>query len=116
MAIDIKLNTGTTSQLRAGIAKTNSEQINSAQAEQVTAKSTPAQSMPVQKGDSVVITAQAQQLQGAQAKMASLPEVDLKKVAEIKQAIAEGRYKIDPEKLAANIASFEAQLQDLDKE
>ncbi|MGL4616301.1 MAG: flagellar biosynthesis anti-sigma factor FlgM [Shewanella sp.] len=111
MAIDIKLNTGTTSQLRAGITKPNSEQINSAQADQVTAKST-----PPQKGDSVVITAQAQQLQGAQAKMASLPEVDLKKVAEIKQAIAEGRYKIDPEKLAVNIASFEAQLQDLDKE
>lgn len=48
--------------------------------------------------------------------MASLPEVDQKKVAEIKQAIAEGRYKIDPEKLAANIASFEAELSDLNKE
>ena len=63
----------------------------------------------------MVITAQAQQLQGAQTKMASLPEVDQKKVAEIKQAIAEGRYKIDPEKLAANIASFEAELNDLNK-
>ena len=42
--------------------------------------------------------------------MASLPEVDQKKVAEIKQAISEGRYKVDPEKLAANIASFEAEL------
>jgi len=107
MAIDIsKLNTGTTSQTRSGATKVSSEQ-----SAQVATKSTPSQ-----KGDSVVITAQAQQLQGAQAKMASLPEVDQKKVAEIKQAIAEGRYKIDPEKLAANIASFEAELSDLNKE
>ena len=65
------------------------------------------------KSDSVSITSQAQQLQGAQVKMASLPEVDQKKVAEIKQAISEGRYKVDPEKLAANIASFEAELSNL---
>ncbi|MCP3130267.1 MULTISPECIES: flagellar biosynthesis anti-sigma factor FlgM [Shewanella] len=107
MAIDIsKLNTGTTSQVRSGTTKTSSEQ-----SAQVAAKSS-----PPQRSDSVVITAQAQQLQGAQTKMASLPEVDQKKVAEIKQAIAEGRYKIDPEKLAANIASFEAELNDLNKE
>ncbi|MCH1931866.1 flagellar biosynthesis anti-sigma factor FlgM [Shewanella sp. A25] len=108
MAIDIsKLNTTTTSQVRSNAATKNSE---SEQSTQVSAKSTP------QKSDSVVITAQAQQLQGAQTKMASLPEVDQKKVAEIKQAIAEGRYKIDPEKLAANIASFEAELNDLNNE
>jgi negative regulator of flagellin synthesis FlgM len=65
------------------------------------------------KTDSVSITSQAQQLQGAQTKMASLPEVDQKKVAEIKLAITEGRYKVDPEKLAANIASFEAELNEL---
>ncbi|MGL5359113.1 MAG: flagellar biosynthesis anti-sigma factor FlgM [Shewanella sp.] len=111
MAIDIKLNTGTTSQARPGVTKTSSDQTNSAQSAPVAARTS---SSP--KGDSVVITAQAQQLQGAQAKMTSLPEVDLTKVAAIKQAIAEGRYKIDPEKLAANIASFEAQLHDLDKE
>ena len=65
------------------------------------------------KPDSVSITPQAQQLQGAHSKMASMPEVDVQKVAEIKQAIAEGRYKVDPEKLAANIAQFEQEMQDL---
>ncbi|MBB1268107.1 flagellar biosynthesis anti-sigma factor FlgM [Shewanella sp. SR44-3] len=65
------------------------------------------------KTDSVSITSQAQQLQSAQAKMSSLPEIDQKKVAEIKLAITEGRYKVDPEKLAANIASFEAELSEL---
>ena len=65
------------------------------------------------KADSVSITSQAQELQSTQAKMANLPEVDQQKVAEIKLAISEGRYKVDPEKLAANIANFEAQLSGL---
>ncbi|MGI2259514.1 flagellar biosynthesis anti-sigma factor FlgM [Shewanella sp. GXUN23E] len=65
------------------------------------------------KPDSVSITPQAQQLQGAYSRMAAMPEVDVQKIAEIKQAIAEGRYKVDPEKLAANIAQFEQELQDL---
>lgn len=107
MAIDIsKFNAATAAQVRSNSTKQSSD---NEQASQVAAKSTPP------KGDSVVITAQAQQLQGAQTKMASLPEIDQKKVADIKQAIAEGRYKIDPEKLAANIAHFEAELHDLDK-
>ncbi|MBT1443074.1 flagellar biosynthesis anti-sigma factor FlgM [Shewanella sp. JM162201] len=73
-----------------------------------------AQPQAPQKADSVMITSQAQQLQSVQSKLSSLPEVDQKKVAEIKQAIAEGRYKVDPEKLAANIARFEKEMQDLD--
>ncbi len=68
------------------------------------------------KSDSVEITAQAQQLQGVQSKMASLPEIDDKKVAEIKAAISEGRYKIDAEKLAANIGAFESELGQLSAE
>ena len=75
---------------------------------------TPAAPAPTtQKGDSVSITAQAQQIQNVQTKMADLPEIDQKKVDEIKAAIAEGRYKIDPEKLATNIATFENELKDL---
>lgn len=63
-----------------------------------------------QKGDSVVITAQAQQLQKMQTKLSLMPDVDQKKVSDIKQAISEGRYKIDPQKLAQNISSFESEL------
>jgi negative regulator of flagellin synthesis FlgM len=102
MAIDInKLNTSTT-QLR-------SNRDMAAKASETAAKP----STSNVKTDSVSITSQAQQLQGAQAKMSSLPEVDQKKVAEIKLAISEGRYTVDPEKLAANIASFEAELSEL---
>ncbi|KFZ36924.1 flagellar biosynthesis anti-sigma factor FlgM [Shewanella mangrovi] len=66
--------------------------------------------------DSVVVSSQAQQLQGLQSKISSLPDVDVKKVAEIKAAIAEGRYKVDPEKLAGNIAQFEADMNDVNLE
>ncbi|WP_137226457.1 flagellar biosynthesis anti-sigma factor FlgM [Shewanella sp. MEBiC00475] len=101
MAIDIKHNTANNTQMRTA------RDTQSAAQSKTTAA--PKSAAPV-KTDSVSITSQAQQLQGAQTKMASLPEVDQKKVAEIKQAISEGRYKVDPEKLAANIASFEAEL------
>ncbi|MCH4293815.1 flagellar biosynthesis anti-sigma factor FlgM [Shewanella sp. 3B26] len=89
--------------------------LTSARSAQASAAQT-AQAQVPQKADSFVITSQAQQLQSVQSKLASLPEVDQKKVAEIKQAIAEGRYKIDPEKLAANIARFEKEMQDLDQD
>ncbi|QDF67712.1 flagellar biosynthesis anti-sigma factor FlgM [Shewanella sp. SNU WT4] len=62
--------------------------------------------------DSVKLTPQAQQLQGASAKMAGSPDIDQKKIDQIKLAISEGRYKIDPERLAANIVKFEKQMQD----
>ncbi|NMH65531.1 flagellar biosynthesis anti-sigma factor FlgM [Shewanella salipaludis] len=106
MAMDInKLNTATNAQMRSTQAKSTG-----ADTAQV------AKNSGAPKGDSVVITPQAQQLQGVQTKMASLPEVDSKKVAEIKQAIIEGRYKVDPEKLAVNIAGFESELSELNKE
>ncbi|WP_394128820.1 flagellar biosynthesis anti-sigma factor FlgM [Shewanella maritima] len=105
MAIDInKIKTATSTPLH-----TNKGAKNARQAE--TAPSHSADSTV--KSDSVSITSQAQGLQSAQAKMAELPEIDQVKVAEIKQAISEGRYKVDPEKLAANIANFEAELSGL---
>ncbi|MCC4832677.1 flagellar biosynthesis anti-sigma factor FlgM [Shewanella sp. 1_MG-2023] len=104
MAIDINnLKTASHTQLR-----TNRD----ASAATKTAESTSSNTAAV-KTDSVSITSQAQQLQGAQSKMASLPEIDQSKVDAIKTAISEGRYKVDPEKLAANIASFEADMSGL---
>ena len=104
MAIDInKLKTATPTPVTARDAKTTNN----------AAKAAPQATTAQVKTDSVSITPQAQELQSAQAKMASLPEIDQKKVAEIKQAISEGRYKVDPEKLVANIASFEAELSGL---
>ncbi|CAM3999260.1 MULTISPECIES: flagellar biosynthesis anti-sigma factor FlgM [Shewanella] len=105
MPIDIKhVNTNTNN--RVGNASAKASQHKGATA----ATNAPSQTV---KSDSVSITSQAQQLQSAQAKLNDIPEIDIKKVEQIKAAIAEGRYKIDADKLATNIAQFEKELQDL---
>ena len=49
----------------------------------------------------VAVGAQAMRVQAAQAQLSELPEVDLQRVQEIKQALARGEIQFDPEKLAA---------------
>jgi len=60
--------------------------------------------------DSVSITPQAKQLSELQKKAGDAPAVDQKKIEQLKKAITSGEYKIDAEKLAANIASFEFKI------
>lgn len=55
------------------------------------------------KADSVVLSASAQQLN----KATKEAPIDQAKIDRLKRAIVNGEYKIDPEKLAANIAKFE---------
>jgi negative regulator of flagellin synthesis FlgM len=60
--------------------------------------------------DSVSLTPQAKQLNELQKKANDGPAVDQKKIDQLKKAIANGEYKVNPEKLAASIASFEFKL------
>lgn len=60
--------------------------------------------------DFVSLTPQAKQLSELQKKANDAPVVDQKKVDELKKAIAAGEYKVDPQKLAVNIANFEFDL------
>jgi negative regulator of flagellin synthesis FlgM len=60
--------------------------------------------------DSVSLTPQAQQLNELQKKANDAPAVDQKKIDQLKKAIANGEYKVNPEKLAASIANFEFKL------
>jgi negative regulator of flagellin synthesis FlgM len=53
--------------------------------------------------DNVVLSSEAQNLVRLQAKINSLPDVNMDRVAAIKQAIAEGRFEINPERIAENI-------------
>ncbi|AQS38926.1 anti-sigma-28 factor, FlgM family [Shewanella psychrophila] len=102
MAIEMKqVNTAVNTHIGKSPAHKSSEKTND---DSVNSLSTPP------KSDSVSLTAQAQKLQSTQAKMTDIPEINEQKVQEIKLAIAEGRYKIDPEKLATNIAQFENDL------
>lgn len=56
---------------------------------------------------SVSLTPQAQQLKSLQEKAEQSSGFDSEKVAELKKAITDGKYQIDTEKLAKNIANFE---------
>jgi len=62
---------------------------------------------PKAASDSVSLTPQAQQLKTLQDKAQQSPGFDGDKVAELKKAITEGKYQIDSEKLAKNLADFE---------
>lgn len=64
----------------------NQPRVNTGSVPKNTAQSsqTAQQGAAPQKADSVVVSQQAQQLQGVQSKMASLPEIDQKKITEIK--------------------------------
>jgi negative regulator of flagellin synthesis FlgM len=60
--------------------------------------------------DSVSLTPQAKQLNELQKKANDAPALDQKKIDQLKKAITNGEYKVDPEKLAASIANFEFKL------
>lgn len=69
------------------------------------AKSTGSQAAPANNGagDQVVLSQEAQTLGRVQSKINSSPDVNLEKVAEIRRAIAEGRFEINPERIAENM-------------
>ena len=53
--------------------------------------------------NNVVLSQEAQRLNRLQDSISNLPDVDSDRVASIKQAIAEGRFEINPERLAENL-------------
>ena len=64
--------------------------------------------------DVVTLTDLAARLQALAKSIEQLPEVDRQRVAELKQAIADGSYEVDDESVAEKLAAFEAQLQGSD--
>ncbi len=60
--------------------------------------------------DSVSLSQQGKAMGKLQQDLASQPAFDSAKVAAIKEAIANGSYRVDPEKLADNIMKFEKEL------
>lgn len=59
--------------------------------------------------DNVSLSAKAQSLARLESRVAQAPEIDRKKVEAIKQSIAEGRYTINPEKIAKAMLDAEQQ-------
>lgn len=67
-------------------------------------------SQAAQKQDSVSITPQAQQFSKLTEKAGNSSGIDQEKVDKIKQAITEGKYKVNVEQLARRIVQFESEL------
>lgn len=63
--------------------------------------------------DTVSLTDSAKQMQKMEATVADMPVVDSQKVEHIKQAIAEGKYEIDPVIVADKMVEFEAAIDSL---
>lgn len=63
--------------------------------------------------DSVSLSQQGKAMGKLQQNMAAQPSFDSAKVAAIKEAIANGSYQVDPDKLADNMMKFEKELSGL---
>jgi len=61
-------------------------------------------------GESVQLSKDARQLQNVADKIAHQPSVDSERVAQLKQAIADGSYQINNERVASKLLGLEAQL------
>jgi negative regulator of flagellin synthesis FlgM len=63
----------------------------------------PAETAVKSSKDNVVLSSEAQNMVRLQAKISNLPDVNLDRVAAIKQAIADGRFEINAERIAENM-------------
>lgn len=60
--------------------------------------------------DAVEFSAAAQQLSSLKDKLASLDSVDMAKVDEIRQAISDGSYKVDAQKISEALIALEREF------
>ncbi len=60
-------------------------------------------------GEAVHLSPEAQQLQKISDNLRDQPEVNSARVAELKQAIADGSYQVDAGRVASKLLKFEAQ-------
>ncbi|MDO6500070.1 flagellar biosynthesis anti-sigma factor FlgM [Photobacterium sanguinicancri] len=99
-------------QLRTGqpIPTTRSNQTKAGSTSSDAPSTAAAASSPRVKNDAVSLSAQGKAVGQIHQQLAAEPSFDSAKVAEIKQAIADGSYKVDADKLASNMTKFEDEL------
>ncbi|WP_210395777.1 flagellar biosynthesis anti-sigma factor FlgM [Motiliproteus sediminis] len=102
MAIDFN---GLSSRTNAG----NTNRV-SGNATDTPAKKAAQEGSPNAAPETVKLSAEAQTLQKLEEKVAQLPDVDADRVAQIKQAIEDGSYQVDSQRVAAKLLQLEDQL------
>lgn len=107
MAIEINNVSSTSTQ----VAELSSQQRAGTQAPtEKTAEKSTGQTAAV---DQVSLTPTAQQLRGLEQQIADQPVVDTQKVEAVKEALANGSFEINPDRIASKMMSLEMALGDL---
>lgn len=93
---------------RAGAAQAGrNESVQTPKAQ--TATTPEATASQARAGENVQLSREAQQLQKVNEKLREQPVVNRERVAQLKQAIADGSYQVDPQRVAAKLLNFESQ-------
>lgn len=71
---------------------------------------TSARAGDVAQTDTVSLTDEASRLAELERTLANIPVVDAKRVEEIKQAVSDGSYRVDPVRVADKLSAFESAL------
>ena len=64
-------------------------------------------SLPIDRGDSVNLSSRATAMKQAEQQLHEQPEIDDAKVAQIRQALEDGTYKVDAEQLAQKMLEMD---------